>query len=145
MSRQSLGSVLALVTCVVGCGKRPAPLPPTYPVHGRVTYRNGSPLSGGLVQFFPEANPTVTTNATICSDGMYSLATMRNGLRAEGAVAGPNRVIVIPMHGNSDNRQADRTDTVHPEIIPTTYPTPYNVELRNNEFNLTVEPPPTKR
>jgi hypothetical protein len=126
MSKQCFGSVLVLVACLAGCGKRPAPLPTTYPVHGKATYRDGTPLAGGSVQFLPEADRSVTTNGEIGGDGTYRLTTMRDGLRAEGAVAGPNRVIVVTS-----------PNTVTPIILPA----PYNVASRDNEFNLTVERP----
>jgi hypothetical protein len=130
MWRQSLGSILALVICLAGCGKRPPPLPTTYPVHGRVTYQDGTPLCGGLVQFFPQADLSVTTNATIASDGTYSLTTMRNGLRAEGAGAGPNHVIVIAPPSTNANQKG---------VLLTVSPDPCNVEPRDNKFDLTVE------
>jgi len=130
MLKQRLGSVLVLVACLVGCGKRPAALPATYPVHGKVTYPDGKSVTGGLVQFLPEADSSVTTNATICEDGTYSLTTMRDGLRAQGAVTGPNRVIVVASSSDNVNRRS---------ALPTIYPTPYDVQPSDNEFNLTAE------
>jgi hypothetical protein len=130
--KQRLSSVLILVACLAACGTRPAPLPATYAVHGRVTYRDGTPFQGGLVQFMPQADHSVTTNATICPDGTYRLTTMRDGLRADGAVAGPSRVMVISPPSASVERR---------NVAPTIYPTPYDVKPRDNEFNLTVERP----
>jgi hypothetical protein len=126
MSRRWFGSVLVLAACLVGCGKRPDPLPTTYPVHGKATYRDGAPLAGGSVQFLPDADRSVTTIAEIDANGRYRLTTMRDGLRAVGAVAGPNRVLVVP----SPNA-----------LMPIILPTPYNVVARDNEFNLTVDRP----
>lgn len=114
----SAGLVLAGMLCWLGCGHRPAPLPATYRVHGTVVYKDGTPVTRGLVQFQPQADASVTTTAAIGKDGAYSLTTMRDGLRAEGAVAGPNRVIVIPF---------------------TTYPAPYVVKPCDNEFRLVVK------
>lgn len=129
MSKQWLGSVLVLAAYLAGCGKHPASLSTTYPVHGKITYRDGTPLTGGSVQFLPEADRSVTTNAAVSEKGTYRLATVRDGLKAEGAVAGPNRVIVV---------------TPSRDAAPTVYPTPYNVEPRDNEFNLTIERPPVR-
>jgi hypothetical protein len=57
----------------------------------------------------------------IQSDGTYSLVTKRDGLQADGAVPGANRVIV----------QCGLQSTI--------YPAPYRVEARDNEFNLKIE------
>ena len=103
---------IAAMLCLAGCGRRSAPLPRTYPVHGKATYENGAPVTAGLVQFQPQSEPSVTTAGVIRNDGSYSLTTMRDGLRAEGAVAGPNRVFDNPggecpcrsTNGQSENR-----------------------------------------
>jgi hypothetical protein len=120
------------VMCSVGCAKHPLPLQVTYPVHGKVTYKDGTPLSGGLIQFLPEADSSLVTNATINSDGTYRLTTMRDGLRAPGAVAGKNRVIIVsPPTAHGDEKS----------LLPIIVPTPYNVERRNNQFDLMIERP----
>lgn len=129
---------IAALLCLAGCGRRSAPLPRTYPVHGKATYENGAPVTAGLVQFQPQSEPSVTTAGVIRNDGAYSLATMRDGLRAEGAVAGPNRVFVIPAE-NVARRADSRRITQQGASVPTVYPTPYRVEPRDNEFNLIVE------
>jgi hypothetical protein len=91
-----------------------------------------------LVQFQPTASLSVATTGKIQSDGTYSLTTMRDRLRAEGALAGPNRVIVLPV----DKDRRSKKDPRLQEAIPsTTFPTPYIVEPRDNEFNLTIERP----
>jgi hypothetical protein len=128
-ARLCLDAFLIATMCLTGCGKPAKPLPTTYPVHGKVTYKDGAPVRDGLVQFHPEADPSVTTVAVIQSDGTYRLKSMRDGVRAEGAVPGVNRVMVTPP-GNA-----------HGIILPVTYPTPYNVEPRDNEFHLTIERP----
>jgi hypothetical protein len=133
MLRLWLGSILIVAACLAGCGKRPPPLPTTYPVRGKVAYRDGTLLGGGMVQFVPEGYPEVTTSATINPDGTYSLTTMRDGLRAEGAVAGANRVMVIPPPGLDVKMGRG--------VVPTIYPNPYNVESRDNKFDLTAERP----
>lgn len=135
MSKQRIVLALVATACMAGCGRRSAPLPTTYPVHGKVAYKDGTPVTGGVVQFQPQAEPSVTTAAMIGNDGTYSLTTTRSGLRAEGAVAGPNRVTVTPS-GSGGDRQSAGPQCVVP---PTIYPTPYTVESRDNEFNMVVE------
>ncbi len=130
LRRLLIGFLLIAAACLGGCGSRPRPLPKTYPVHGKVTYKDGTPLDNGVMRFHPEAEPSVTTAGTIQPDGTYRLATMRDNLRADGAVAGPNRVSV-----------RCRKIMIEGVLVgtPTVYPAPYNVEPRDNEFNLTVE------
>ncbi len=140
---QYLGFVLATllclaeVICLTGCGHRPKPLPPTYPVHGKVNFKDGRPATGGLVQFQSQAEPSVTTTATIGCDGTYRLVTMRDGQRVEGAVTGLNRVTILVTSGNG----GDRNGLLIPGGVPTIYPTPLNVEPHDNEFNLTLPQP----
>ena len=73
-----------------------------------------------------------------CDDSM--LTTTQDGQRAEGAVAGPNGVIVFPSTDDSAN--AARPSM--PNASRTIYPTPYQVEPRDNEFNLILTMPPWK-
>jgi hypothetical protein len=128
---RSFGSLLIAAACLVGCGKRSAPLPSTYPVHGKVVYKGGAPARGGMVQFQPEAEPSVTTTGTIQADGTYRLTTKRDGLQAEGAVAGPNRVLLILA--SAANGAAGQQGGVF-----LNYPVPSSVEPHDNEINLTV-------
>jgi hypothetical protein len=135
-----VGSLLIATACWVGCGKRPDPLPTTYPVHGKITYKDGTPARGGMVQFQPEAEPSVTTTGTIENDGTYSLTTKRNGLRAEGAVAGSNRVLLIlaPAAADGGDQRSGNGATSQQNGLFLNYPTPSNVEPRDNEINLVV-------
>lgn len=139
MLNRRVGLLLAATVCLTGCGKHPDFLPTTYPVHGKVTRQDGAPLHGGMIQFQSQAEPSVTTRGAIRDDGTYSLITMRDGLRAEGAVAGPNRVIVTPPDDLDVSRQsAGQQGSGSP---PTIYPKPYNVEPCANEFNLILGRP----
>ena len=79
---------------VAGCGYRPDPLPQTSPVHGKVTNAANEPVTGGMVTFEPESDPSVFTVGAIQGDGSYTLTTSRSGLKSPGAVVGANRVIV---------------------------------------------------
>ena len=124
MWKPSIGWVLVLLACLAGCGKQPAPLPETYPVHGKVTYEDGMPVTDGVVTFSPSADPSITSKGSIAGDGTYRLTTIRSGLRADGGVPGPNRVLV-------------RTDTGVNE-----YSAPYTVNPGENEINLKFTPPP---
>lgn len=137
MKERFVAAVFIMVG-VAGCSKGPPPLPSTYPVHGRVTYANGTPVAGGLVQFRSEDDRSVVTSGVIQKDGTFSLVTTRSGLRAEGAVAGPHSVMVTVTYeavGDAKNPMATRPPTM--AHLPTTY----NVETRDNDFTLVVGQP----
>ena len=137
-SPQSLIPFCMLVAaCLIGCGSRPRPLPATYPVHGKVTCKDGTPVTEGVVQFQPSASLSVATAGRIRSDGTYSLTTMRDGLLAEGALAGPNRVIVLIVDKSSRSRQDPWLQRAR--TSSTVFPTFYTVEPKDNEHNLVVE------
>ena len=133
---------LAVAVCVAGCGDRPRPLPTTYPVHGKVTYPDGKPVAGGLIQFQPQAEPSVSTTGTIHNDGTYSLISVRDGLRAEGAVACPNRVIVVQWADQESQRQEPGKPTRQQGCLPTNVAALFHVQPRDNEYNLVINRPP---
>ena len=95
-------------------------------------------MTGGLVQFQPRSAPSVTTIGVIRNDGTYSLTTMRDGVRTDGAVAGPNRVLVTPAE-EVGATQSDSRKIMQQGTVPTIYPAPYDVKPRDNEFNLIIE------
>jgi hypothetical protein len=137
--RGHIGFLLITAACLAGCGKSVKPMPATYPVHGKVIHKDGKPVTAGMVQFQPEADTSVTTTGTIQNDGTYRLTTIRDRVRAEGAVAGPNRVIVSPGAAADVTMSPNRNMKMAGRPVPTIYPTPYAVEPRDNEFNLNVE------
>ncbi len=57
-----------------GCGEK-VQLPQTYPVRGRVVYKGGSPLAGGVVQFQARSDPRLLTNGETDADGNFALTT----------------------------------------------------------------------
>jgi hypothetical protein len=89
-----LGFGCALLTLLAGCGPRLQ----TYPVTGRVKLSDGSPLSGGTVEFESQASQTLGMNAQgdIQPDGTFRLKTWHEKQELDGAVPGRHRVVVIP-------------------------------------------------
>jgi hypothetical protein len=124
-------ALVVILTFSSGCGRRPDPLPTTYPVHGVVEYKDGSLVTGGLVQFFPEADSSVLTAGTIEDDGSFSLTTTRPKQRSTGAVAGPNRV------GVRVSSAKDATSQASP--ISFGFPKPFVVEPHDNNFTLVID------
>jgi hypothetical protein len=80
---------LLLLCFVAGCGSG------RYPVNGRVTYEDGSPVEAGTVigEATVDGKP-VGVQGNIEQDGSFSLGGERAG---DGAPAGNYRVIVMPV------------------------------------------------
>jgi hypothetical protein len=97
--RPVVGLLILNIAIGTGCRARPT-LPELHPVHGRVVDGGGKPLSGATIQFQPEADSTVSTTGTADADGRFELSSFKAGIRAPGAVAGPNRVLVTPAAGS---------------------------------------------
>ena len=92
--RTGLLLVLAILP-IAGCHAR-AELPKTYPVRGKVVFRDGEPMTGGTIQFQSEEKPRVAASSIIAADGTFELSSFVAGARAPGAVPGRHRVIVLP-------------------------------------------------
>jgi hypothetical protein len=74
---------------VVGCGRD------FYPVHGTVTFPDGTPLPGGLVICeMTEGDKTFMARGAIQKDGTFRLSTEKPG---DGARPGKYRVLVTPV------------------------------------------------
>src|SRR5262245_32183270 len=84
------GAWLALLLAAVGCGG-----PRTYPVEGRVVFKeDGTPLRGGQVLFESvDASQTTSSSGIIDDDGYFRLSTFKPG---DGAFAGDYRALVTP-------------------------------------------------
>jgi hypothetical protein len=133
---------LILLMPLLGCHGSAKPLPTTYPVHGKVTCQDGRPVADALVQFRPKSESRVITSAVTASDGAYTLVTKREGLKADGAVAGPNQVIVTyPRNLGSKQATNAAQSNRQPKILTTEFPAAFEVQPKDNEINLTVPNP----
>ena len=89
--------VIGLLLGAVGCGDS------LYPVRGRVTYPDGSPVAEGIVVFERIGQENLSTpRGEIGPDGSYEIGTSKPG---DGALAGKYRVLVAPKY---DPNAADR-------------------------------------
>jgi hypothetical protein len=105
--------LLAALVAVPGCGPSE---PKTYPAFGKVVFRDGRPVTTGVIEFSP-ADGGPSARARIGADGRFVLTT---GDRP-GAVAGRHRIGVLSMiitdgvptsHGRSTHLKGL---TVHPK------------------------------
>src|SRR5262245_27281006 len=89
---------------VGGCGNQ------TYfPVSGTVSYKDGTPVTAGLVIFEP-ANQKISARGEIKPDGSFQLGTHGDN---DGAMEGEYKVLVAPPPLPEEGKR--RRPTVHPK------------------------------
>jgi hypothetical protein len=118
-----LAALAGLLLLAASACSKPATLPPLNPVHGKVVFEDGRPVSGGSVRFDPLKEPTVTTTGVIGPDGTFVLKSFKVGVLSTGATAGPHRVVV---------------NFADPTIPAFEYPKSFVVKPGDNEFTLTI-------
>jgi len=123
----AIAAILAIVAS--GCGHKKN-LPSLHPVHGRVQFKSGKPVTSGLVCFQSQADTTVSASGAIAADGTFTITSFRDKDRRAGAVPGPHRVIIMPPPSHEE--------TAFPT---TTLPNLLTVNPGDNEFTLTVDEP----
>jgi hypothetical protein len=129
---------LLLLLGVTGCGGK------SYPVHGKVTYPDGTPLTEGLVVFEQqqEGGKAIMARGDIQPDGTYRLSTNKPG---DGVPPGKYRVMVVPK---SDLNEVDK-----PAAVPfdasfsefTTSRLEFEVKANATEFPIQVTKPGQRR
>src|SRR5579859_5968725 len=88
MGRWRAALAAALLLAAAGCGGG------QYPVRGKVTFEDGSPVTGGMVVFeSKDAQPAVTARGAIQADGTYTLGTHKSD---DGVPPGVYRVLLAP-------------------------------------------------
>jgi hypothetical protein len=119
---------LLLALAAAGCGGSHEPAPPaTYPVTGKVRYKDGRPFGGGTIQFLSAGEPALTMTGEIAEDGTFQVETLFRGKRLPGAVAGPCQVLVSPRITESKPVPIYRP------------PQTYTVKEQSNSFVIEVE------
>lgn len=111
-----------------GCGGSDrTPLPKTYPVSGKVFYKGGQPLPGGVIQFQSNSDPTLTTKGDIGPDGTFELVTLLNNEQLHGATEGQFHVTVIPRMSENKPTEIFQLSRV------------YTVKAEENSFSIKLE------
>ena len=135
MTKYIAWPALAVLLLAGGCSSGKA-LPRTYPVTGKVVFADGTPMTGGLVQFKSESNPEVITTGAIQPDGSFTLTTTLDKQQATGALEGPHSALVLPPL--ADNQRGARG--LPPQPIPLRGPFTVTPD-GPNAFTLTVAGP----
>jgi hypothetical protein len=105
---------------VAGCGSG---MPPTFPVKGRVVFKQGKPVTDGRIQFQSAADPQIKALGDIDNDGSFLLTTYVGAKKVQGAPEGSYNVVV----------ELERPTEV--VALPSTY----TVEPRENDFTIVIE------
>jgi len=126
------GALIALVLFgASGCGS-----PTLFPVSGRVTYKDGKPVTAGLVIFEP-VSQKISARGEIQADGSFQLGTHRDN---DGALEGEYKVLVVPPPLPEEGKQ--RRSPVHAKYqnLEST-PLKFTVtrDRDKNKFNIEVE------
>ncbi len=114
----------------IGCGYSPT----TYPVSGKViTAKGGKPISGGMITFQLDKDPTLTATGEIQKDGSFTLTThyvsRNSGASKPGAPAGEYSVTVEPSYG----------DQLPDAIVGNSVSKKFTVKEGENSFVIEVE------
>jgi hypothetical protein len=111
---------------IAGCsGKEP-----TYPVTGKVVYKDGTPAAAGVfVVFESTKEPYQRANGAIKPDGSFTLSTDRP---ENGAIQGPHRVCIQPI--SADGAGMNLTPQLSKKIDPKYF------EFRTSGLKFDIKP-----
>jgi hypothetical protein len=128
--------VLALIlVTAVGCGSGN-----TYPVRGKVFFKDGTPLTGGVVVFKPvDDSLKVTAQGDIQQDGTFIVATYKEG---DGALPGKYQVAITPPPRKKIREKPVERPIIHPRFE--NYETSglqFEVKRGKNECPIEVDKP----
>ena len=125
-----------VLTVLMGCD---AGRPGVYPVEGRVTISDGTPLRGGMILL--EATNPEQTNArgSIGDDGVYRITTFEPN---DGAMAGKHRVMFCPALSRGNPRKKYE-DTIHERYLDfdtSRLTVDVSADAKPNRFDFTLDP-----
>src|SRR4051812_1664060 len=106
---------LLMVVAVAGCRLGWSGSAPTFYVTGKVVFKDGSPCSGGLIEFRSTTSSRLALSV-IAADGSFSLYTIHENKQVPGTFEGPYRVTVTPP-GRADPKTGAAPPSIDlPEI-----------------------------
>jgi hypothetical protein len=90
-----LAALAGALTLAAGCGGK-TEMPQTYPVTGTVAFADGEPIKGGAVEFKSATDPALRISGQIKEDGTFTLQTLKDKTKVEGAPEGSYTVTFLP-------------------------------------------------
>lgn len=131
-------AAFAALLGAVGCGSD------RYPVSGKVTLEDGSPLTeGNVVGEMGTGADRVMVQGDVRPDGSFEWGTLRPG---DGAKPGRYKVIVLPRAlGDSELAQGMQPDVDDKYSRYETSGIEFEVKPQKNELNITVTKPKPKK
>ena len=135
-----------LVISVLGCGTN-------YPLSGKVTYEDGTPITAGMVNFESDGS---LSRGKIQPDGSYVVGTLKE---SDGIPKGKYKIYItgaeVAMEtdpsknpqrfdsmGNPVETMAAYRKLVHPKYMTTSQsPLTCEIPAEKNRFDIIVEPP----
>jgi len=135
-----LPTVAALLLLVGGVGCSSG----RYPVSGKVTYQDGSPVTeGSVIGEAKEGEERYSAQGSIQSDGSFQWGTERP---RDGARPGKYRVVVVPRALGDAEMAAGKLPAIDPKFAnPQTSGIDFEVKTSKNELNITVTRPQRRR
>src|SRR5437773_3663831 len=104
-----LTALALFLAMAAGCGSGN-----TSPVRGKVAFKDGTPLTGGLVLFRPvDEKLQVSARGDIREDGTFILGTYKEG---DGAVPGKYQVAVTPPPRRKVREKPIERPFIHPRF-----------------------------
>jgi hypothetical protein len=133
-NRRATGWLTVLLFGMAGCGGD------RYPVSGRVLYKDGSPLTEGMVIGESSEGATkVMAQGAVQPDGSFRWGTVRPG---DGARPGKYHVVVVGRALGEAETAKGMLPAVDPMFSnPTTSGIQFDVKETDNEFTVTVTRP----
>jgi hypothetical protein len=134
-NRPDLWFMVLLFMSAAGCGNG------RYPVHGKVTREDGTPIGESMIVFESvDRTPNITARGDIDLDGSYELGTTKPG---DGAPVGKYRVKITPLMANVDE------PTHAPPFDPRfsdfkTSGLEFEIKPGSNDFSIKVKQAPAK-
>jgi hypothetical protein len=126
--------IFILLLFLAGCTNGVV-LPKTYPATGSVVYKGGKPMAGGSIQLTSGDDPLLRVFGAIESDGRFTLSTVKDNARVDGAPAGQFQVIVTPPLA-TDPRSG--LNVPHQSVMPITLPKQVQIEPAENTLKIEV-------
>jgi hypothetical protein len=139
--KDNIGYRLLMLTVLIflaGCGGG------RYPVHGRVVYEDGNPLTEGqVVGEMTEGETRVMAQGSVKSNGTFSWGTQRPG---DGAKPGKYRVVVLSRAvGEREASQGMLPAVDRKYANPQTSGIDFEVKPGKNELKITVTKPQRRK